>query len=188
VAPLDEPSCTPPSLSSQVLTTSSVGRQIASARLDAVQGNPATPADEADFKIRAAATDLKCAQASAACPGGAGSDFTGRLVLTLSLRITDRASGFGGVSATISDSRLQAPLTCSDNPTPNHGASCSASTSADALIPGYVKESKRTVVSAQSVTLDDPGPNGTGYGSSCPPTCGDGDELPYLEQGVFTGL
>jgi hypothetical protein len=38
------------------------------------------------------------------------------------------------------------------------------------------------------VTLDDPGPNGSGYGPSCPPTCGDGDESPYLEQGVFDGL
>ncbi len=131
---------------------------------------------------------MRCRQANAACPAGAGSDFTGTLLLSLALRVTDRASGFGGVSATVSDAKLQAPLACTPSPDATLGATCTTTTSADALIPGYVREQKRTVVSSFSATLDDPGPNGSGYGPSCPPTCGDGDEAPYLEQGVFIGL
>ncbi len=188
VEPLDEPSCTPPALTSQVLTTGTAGRGQGSARLDAIQGDPGTPTDEADLRITASASDVRCKQANAACPSGAGSDFTGKLLLSVSARITDRASGFGGVSATASDTKLQAPLTCTASPDATLGASCTTTTSADALIPGYVKETKRTVFSSLRVTLDDPGFNGTGYGPSCPPTCGDGDEAPYLEQGVFIGL
>ncbi len=188
VEPLDEPSCEPPALTSQVLTTGTAGRGQGSTRLDVVQGDPATQTDEADVHITARASDVRCKQANAACPAGAGSDFTGKLLLSLSLRITDRASGFGGVSATVSDAKLQAPLTCTASPDATLGATCTTTTSAGALIPGYVTEQKRIVLSSLQVTLDDPGPNGSGYGPACPPTCGDGDEAPYLEQGVFIGL
>ena len=188
VPPLDEPSCTPPALTSQVLTTSSIGKGQGSARLDAMLGNSATPADEADVRIIARAYDVRCATTNSACPGGAGSDFTGRLLLSSSIRLTDRNSGFGGVSATVSDAKLQAPLDCSATADTTLGSSCAATTTADSLIPGFVTEEKRSVISTFSLTLDDPGPNGSGYGPSCPPTCGDGDEAPYLTQGVFTGL
>ncbi len=43
VEPLDEPSCTPPALTSQVLTTGTAGRGQGSARLDAVQGDSHNP-------------------------------------------------------------------------------------------------------------------------------------------------
>jgi hypothetical protein len=31
----------------------------------------------------------------------------------------------------------------------------------------------------------DPGANGTGFDSGCPPTCGDGDETVFMRQGIF---
>ena len=188
VQPLDEPSCTPPALTSQVLTTSKIGVGQGMTRLDVILGNSATPADEADVRIIAKAFDVRCAATNSACPGGAGSDFTGKLLLSSAIRLTDRNSGFGGVSATVSDAKLQAPLDCSATANTALGSSCAATTTADSLIPGFVTEEKRSVISTFSLTLDDPGPNGTGYGPSCPPSCGDGDEAPYLTQGVFTGL
>jgi hypothetical protein len=48
-----------------------------------------------------------------------------------------------------------------------------------------VKESGRAIWEVGAVELDDPGPNGTGYGAGCPSTCGDGDESPFMRQGVF---
>jgi hypothetical protein len=188
VAPLDLDSCAPPAQQSSVLTTSTIGRGSGLARLDVIQGDAATPQDEADVHIFARASDVRCRQLNAACPAGAGSDFTGQTVLDAEIRITDRASGFGGVSATVADTSLQAPLSCASTPDPNLGSTCLVSTSADTLIPNYVRETKRTLISALTITLDDPGPNGSGYGSGCPPACGDGDEATYLTQGVFHGL
>ena len=28
--------------------------------------------------------------------------------------------------------------------------------------------------------------DGTGYGTGCPPNCGDGDEKPFMREGIFT--
>ena len=56
---------------------------------------------------------------------------------------------------------------------------CTANTTADALIPGTVLESNRTVWEIDQATIKDAGPNGTGY-AACPPTCGDGDETTFL--------
>ena len=35
------------------------------------------------------------------------------------------------------------------------------------------------------VKVEDAGPNGTGYGSGCPATCGDGDEAVFMRPGVI---
>ena len=42
-----------------MLTTSSTGKQSASARYDTITGNASTNADEADVRIQASATDVK---------------------------------------------------------------------------------------------------------------------------------
>ena len=52
VAPLNQPSCSSPSLASSQLTMDKVGRGRGSARLDVLPGNPSTPGDEADLKSR----------------------------------------------------------------------------------------------------------------------------------------
>jgi hypothetical protein len=188
VAPLALDSCAPPTQSSPVLTTSSIGRGTAHARLDVDQGLASTPEDEADVRIYVRAGDVVCRATNAACPSGAGSEFTGSLLFDARFRLTDRNSGFGGVSATTQDSDLQVPLSCAGTPSSPHGSTCTAVTSADTLIPGYVTEGKRSVFSFLDVTLRDPGPNRSGYGSGCPPACGDGDESVYMHQGVFNGL
>jgi len=55
----------------------------------------------------------------------------------------------------------------------------------DALIPGVVREGKRAIWQLGQVNVLDAGPNGSGYGSGCPATCGDGDERTFLRQGIF---
>jgi TolB protein len=189
VAPLALDSCSPPTQSSSVLSTSSVGRGGGFARLNVDPGIPSTSADEADVRVLARAWDVFCRAQNAACPSGAGSDFDGSLLLRARIRLTDKGSGFGGVSATTEDTDFQVPILCLPTPSdPVRGSSCLVQTSADGLVPGYVAEGRRSVVSLLDVTVRDPGPNGTGFGAGCPPACGDGDESTYMHQGVFQGL
>jgi hypothetical protein len=180
VAPLASDACSPPLLDSSVLTTSTTGRGVGSARFDVVNGNPSTPEDEADVRINASATDVQRAID--------GSDHTGSVILSTLIRITDNASGASqNVSATVIDTEFSAPFGCAATPDPTLGATCSLDTTADTLVPGFTREGERTIVSLRSLTLEDPGPDGlVDIGIGCPPTCGSGDERVFLRQGVFT--
>jgi hypothetical protein len=178
IAPLDNPSCSSPQLSSSVLTTSTTGKGAGSARLETIVGDPLTSADEADIAISANATDVKLASG--------GADYVGKLLLRSSFRLTDRATGFFGDEAgTTQDFTFGAPVDCVATVDTTLGASCSVNTSADALLPGLVREGKRMVLSTFSVSLDDAGPDGNANAAGCPLSCGNGDEAPYLRQGVF---
>jgi hypothetical protein len=147
-------------------------------------GDPGTSEDEADVAVSATITDVQRTSD--------GDDHTGQLVLSTGVRITDRGNGPGGNEpGTVQDNQLAAPLSCSPTSSPVLGASCGISTTLDALVPGYVIEDKRAVVSVFSVTVLDEGLDGDidpvsdPLGLGCPPTCGSGDEGTYLRQGVF---
>jgi hypothetical protein len=178
VPPLSQPSCTPPVETSSVLTTSATGKQSGSARYDAVPGNTATNADEADVKVVASVTDVK--------KRSDGTDYVGPVLLTSKLRVTDKSNGVAGEPATVQDAEFQVPVNCISTIDNTIGSTCSVNTTADALVPGYILETRRTIFALESVTMKDAGPNGTGYGAGCPQTCGDGDEAVFLRQGVFT--
>jgi hypothetical protein len=179
--PLDNPSCTPPLLASNLLTTSTAGRQLGSATLTVTPGNPATPADEADVLIAASVSDVQNQSDN--------SDYTGQLILTTTtLRITDRANDLSGTaSATMEDFEFALPVNCTATPgDPLSGSTCSVSSSADTLVPGFAREGKRAVIRVQSLRMKDAGPDAdVGPPATCPPTCGTGDERTYLDQGVF---
>ena len=176
--PLDAPSCTPPRTASSLVTISSVGRGAGSARLDVEAGDPSTAADEADVHIAASMTDVRNAVD--------GSDYAGQLALTTGLRITDGANGPSqDEPATVEDFELGVPLSCSPTADPLLGAACSVNTSADTLVPGMAREGDRAVISAFSLTVEDPGADGELLGPGCPPACGTGDEAVFLRQGLF---
>lgn len=177
VTPLAEGSCEPPAQVSSLLTTSRIGQGQGRVTINSVLGNVATPADEADFKIRSQLSDVRKASDQ--------SDYTGQVLLTSTVRITDRASGFGGVSATVSDFRFDMPIACTASVPASNGSDCSITTSADALVAGMIREGKRSVISMPRFAVLDAGPDGALTGPSCPPTCGTGDEEIYLEQGTF---
>jgi hypothetical protein len=184
-APLDYPSCKPPHLQSSLLTISPVGRGGAFARFDVLPGNPSTTEDEADVNIVASATDVKNASG--------GSDYTGKVILTTAMRITDYGNGpSGNDSGTVEDTQFSLPIDCLDTPAnPDVGSSCNVTTTTDTLVPGFAQEGKRAVISAFSVNLLDAGPDGSitppspPAGLACPPICGSGDESVFLRQGVF---
>ena len=191
-APLAFPSCSPPGAESPVLTVGTPDanghptRSIASARFDVDLGDPGTAADEADVAVSVSATDVRCAGASAGCTAGPGGDFDGRTLLSVTLRITDRDNSgtlTTGDPATGTDFALEVPVPCSATSGPA-GSTCATATTVDALLPGAVKEGELAVWELGRIALNDPGPNGTGYGEGCPSTCGDGDESPFMRQGV----
>ncbi len=192
-APLAFSSCSQPRQESQTLTVGTPDanqlpvRATAHARIDARPGDSATSTDEADVAVAVNATDVRCAIASDGCPGGPGSDFDGRMLLRAALRITDRDNGTAvsqGEPGTVVDISMEVPVTCSPTST-STGSTCAVATTFDALFPGAVKENGRAIWEVGAAALDDPGPNGTGYGAGCPSTCGDGDESPFMRQGVF---
>ena len=177
IAPLAEGSCTPPVQVSTLLTNSKTGVGKGFVRLDVMPGIPATSADEADVRIEANLSDVRNASDQ--------SDYPGQVLVSSMLRISDRASGFGGVSATVSDFRFDVPLDCIPTAVAPRGSDCQILTSADTLVPGMVPEGKRSVVSTFNFDVLDAGLDGDVTAPSCPPTCGTGDEQRYLEQGTF---
>jgi hypothetical protein len=174
--PLDEPSCSPASLRSSLLKTSTVGKGGAFATLRVQAGNTATAADEADVTISSFITDVRTA---------GGADYSGPLLLETGARITDGASGFFGTgSATTVDLRFGAPIQCTPTADPAIGSTCNLTTTADSLLPDFAREGKRAIVSAFSLAVKDAGAD-AGIGSGCPLACGTGDETEYLRQGIF---
>jgi hypothetical protein len=181
VPPLDSPSCTPAPLESALLTTSTLGKGAGVARLDTVLGNPATPEDEADIRIILSTTDIRRA--------GDGSDYPGQLIFSVGMRITDRAnSSFETTPGTVRDSRFDVPISCGTTADDTIGSTCNLNLSTDVIVPDFIKEGRRTVVSAFSLHVLDAGADSsiTPPSGACPPTCGSGDEKTFLTQGIFT--
>lgn len=186
--PLNLPACTPPVRSSTELTMG-IAKSSGFAKIRVLPGNLATPEDEADISISIFASDVRRASD--------GLDYTGQLIQTSAMRLTDQANGTTqeGIG-TIQDFEFSAPVDCVATPQPDpqipntRGSNCSTDTTVDALVPGAAKEGKRMVMSLQSIELLDLGPDGIMTppppGLGCPPRCGSGDEKPFMVEGVFT--
>ena len=160
--PLAFESCSAPSQTSDYLTVGTgdsnglPARNEGYVRFDSVLGIPATPADEADVRIEMFVDDV-FTQALA--------DYAGELRLTFSVRITDRsnaAAGTTGPAGTANDVPLAATLSCTPVADPQEGSSCSGTTTDDALIPGAVPESKRSIWQLDQVRVFDGGADGDG--------------------------
>ena len=190
--PLADPSCNPPVQSTSTLTVGTpdangaAAQSVSSLRFAVIPGEPATQTDEADVSVQVMANDVRCAGTTTACPGGQGSDYTGKLLARSTLRITDRANGPGeDENGTVVDTQLEMPVTCVGTAASTIGSTCALNTTIDALIPGAVRETQRAIWQLGQTSVLDAGPNGTGYGAGCPSTCGDGDEQTFLRQGIF---
>ena len=87
-APLSSPSCNPPIQSSSVLTVGTLdangftANSVSSARFDTIVGNPSNSVDDADVRVRVSMTDIR--------NNPSGTDYTGRVLLSVPLQITDR--------------------------------------------------------------------------------------------------
>jgi len=140
-----------------------------SVRFAAELGNPGTPADEADVLIQTNVTDVRATAGL--------SDYTGELEARVTLRVTDRLNGPGqNEVGTMTDMPYTFAVPCTVTGSTNVGATCSLSTTADALLPGTVVETKRTIWQMGDVQVRDGGPDGVAATQ---------DNTPFLRQGIF---
>jgi hypothetical protein len=173
--PLAFSSCAPPDPASAFLTVGtpdSNGQPAKSTgyvRMAVVTGDPGTPADEADITLAASLTDVRAHDTL--------DDYAGELEATAAVRLTDRASGpAGDERATVTDFAFPFALVCTPTADPGIGSECTASTTADALIPAVVVERKRAIWQLASVEVRDGGADGE---VSTP------GNTPFARQGLF---
>jgi WD40-like Beta Propeller Repeat len=156
--PLAFPSCAPPVRTSggpTVGTADSNGQPtqaLGRVKVGVLAGEPGGP-DDADVRVDASQTDVR--------RGGDMSDYEGELTLRVPLRITDKWSGGGtDASATVTDLPLRFRVPCAYTAVGNIGAHCQVSTTVEAVYPGAIPESKRSVWQVGDVGLYTSGPDG----------------------------
>ena len=126
--------------------------------------------EQADVELTASLTDVRNKTSL--------SDYTGELRVLTSLRITDRLNGAGGVHpATATDTPFGFTMTCLPTDSASIGSTCSATTHADAVMPGIVLEDKRAVWQLGKVQVYDGGADGDADTI--------GDNTLFMEQGLF---
>lgn len=175
--PLAFPSCSPPELASNYLTigTPTVNNKAAnfvgSVRIDALPGNPSTPADEADNRFTVSMSDIR--------NNSDLSDYTGNVRVQATLRMADLWNGSSGTDgATVQDFPFSFNAPCSATADTTIGGSCAVVTTADTLVPGMVPEGKRTVTHVQDLRVYDGGADAN------PDTTG--DNTLFAWEGIFT--
>ena len=93
-----------------------------------------------------------------------GADYTGGMQGNATIRITDHfnavAAGGGTDPATVVDIPYPIAAACAATASTAIGATCSANTSANAAVPGAVKDGKRANVEVGQITITDGGPDG----------------------------
>jgi hypothetical protein len=174
-APLSHSSCAPPSQSSSVLTVGSPDANLAPANFSGfalfsvVAGNTATEADEADVRLSFSMSDVRNRPAL--------TDYAGNVTAQTALTITDQSNSeevpAPGTTQVITYSF---PGTCVTTTSNTIGSTCTANTTADALVPGTVVENRRAVWQLGQIQIMDAGPN---------TIAGDGDDTTFARQGVF---
>jgi hypothetical protein len=88
-------------------------------------------------------------------------DYTGQLQLDATLRTTDRLNGSAPVdTGTVVDMPFPVTVPCAATANTAVGAICSVTTTADSVVPGSVRELKRTIWQIGRVALLDGGPDG----------------------------
>jgi hypothetical protein len=158
--PLAFNSCSAPVLRSDYLTfgtpdaNGKAVNSIGAVTLKVQLGNPSTPANEADVLVNASLTDVR-KQTDL-------SDYTGELKINSAVRITDANNGgaSGSDPATVSDFPLGVTMPCVATASTSIGGACSVATSLDALVPGTITESKRSIWELGEITVSDGGSDG----------------------------
>jgi hypothetical protein len=174
-APIAAGSCKPPAQTSSVLTIGAPdANQLAAnftgtVRLTALIGNGATEADEADVRIQVTLADVRNRPSL--------TDYVGRVTMRTSVKITDNSNAVETPEpATVQTINYSAPVDCVSTVDTSIGSTCTASTTADALVPGTVIEGRRAIWELGQIEVKDAGPNAI---------AGDGDDATFLRQGIF---
>ena len=170
--PLAFPSCNPPVQASNSITVGEPTNNGAGAnstgfvKLKVKVGVPGPPEDS-DVLITSQGTDVRCRPGTTACGSAnaaAGADYTGGLQGTATIRISDHwnavAAGGGPDPATVVDIPFPVEAGCVATASTAVGSTCTANTSANAVVPQSVKDGKRAVVEIGQLTINDGGLDG----------------------------
>ena len=183
--PLAFASCKPPKAVSDYLTVGTADSNgqptkfIGSVKYTTLVGNPTTPENEADVRVEASLTDVRCKSAQVSpCSQVALADYTGELQAAAELRITDKDNDFTRVPATIANDflRVPVPIPCTATADPTVGATCGVDTTLDAVLPGVVKEGMRAIWESREVKVLDGGEDGLAETD---------DNTVFAKQGIF---
>jgi len=79
-------------------------------------------------------------------------------------------------AGTTTDLDFSIPVGCTTTSNPSIGATCGANTTANAIVAGSVRGSRRSVLQVFRVRVNDAGVNGVQ---------GDGDDVLFAQQGIF---
>ena len=105
-------------------------------------------------------------------------DYAGELQAHMTIRITDRdLSGAAPNAGTTSDIPMPLHVSCVPVADPQEGSSCAHNTTMEAIIPGSVKEGKRTIWALGRVELYDGGSDGAAATTA--------DNTLFATQGLF---
>ena len=198
-APLEASACSPPVPASSYLTLNAPDRPapfnlaasstgVVNMKVFCTDGAPSpctsTAGEQIDVQIDSTITDVRCVGASGGC-SAAGAAYSGKLLMSAGLRLTDRLNAPVQDPGTAIDTQFQLGMQCTSG-------ACSVSTSADAVIPGLVQEQRRAVWQLSRIEVRDGGSDGNlaaaGAPTSgvCPPACvGNGGETLFMHQGFF---
>jgi hypothetical protein len=176
-------SCNPPTQTSGQITVGSpdaaggAANSVGFVRLSVINGNAATTADEADVRYTVSINDVRCKPGAGACGAAnaaGGADYSGQVRAQSNLRITDRYNGPSEVG--VGDTSFGVTVPCTVSGSTAIGSSCSIDTTADAVMPGVVKEIRRANWQMGQVQVFDGGADGAW--STTPNTL-------FAVQGVF---
>jgi hypothetical protein len=181
--PLAFSSCNPPVQDSTAVTigtpdaNGAAANSIGFVKFNVIVGAPGPP-DDSDVAISSSISDVRCQGGTAAC-GNAntadGADYIGNLGESARIRIIDHfnaiGAGGGPDPATVMDSScvgggascsslLSVVEVCGNTASTAEGGLCTVNTSANAVLPGSVRDAKRAVVEVGQITVTDGGPDG----------------------------
>jgi hypothetical protein len=173
-------SCNPPVQTSSQLTVGTIdangaaANSIGSVRYAVVVGDPATVVSEADVRIATSITDVR-----RSTPGFP--DYTGELEVVSTLQVTDKFNSAEPATQPFNDTgtgatSLAVKVPCAATGSTSIGGNCSLTTTANAIHPGFVQETKRAMWQLGQVEVFDGGPDG--LVSTTPNTV-------FMKQGIF---
>ena len=186
-APLAFPSCAPPvgpfdTGPGTPDANGAAANQIGRVRFDTIVGVPGPPEDS-DIYTALSITDVRCLGAiAAACPSAnaaGGPDYDGEFQYAPQVRITDHdnyASTISPETATVSDIPFPVNGQCAATADTSIGGTCAIATTFNAIVPGAIKDGKRTIWEMGPVTVFDGGPD---------KKVSTADGFPFATQGVF---
>jgi uncharacterized repeat protein (TIGR01451 family) len=165
-APFSVPSCTPP----VPLGVAQVGpRGGASAYLQTYVPQYVGT----DVLISAGASDVQTRTQGDYTPSASGPD----VALTARIRLTDQLNGQSKKRpGTVVEFDFPVPADCAPTSDTQVGSTCSVSTTANAVVPKAIKESKQMVIQTFRLRLVDSGPDGVN---------GNSDDALFAQQGLY---